>query len=146
MKIFASEKEMYAFKRACADDGFGGVGRDLGISASTIHKIFKSGMDAEVRAVNIRNRVLEYITPYLSLADQKAKAQAEINKPPVDELGISLVPSSYDSDEPMKVDTSSIRREYTGLINRYLGEFSERQLAEVLYRCANIRSASTPVA
>ena len=139
MKIFATEKEMYAFKRACVDLGFGGVGRDIGLSSSTIHKIFKAGMQAEVRAVNIRQRVLDEIAGYLPLADQKAIAAKPA--PPVNELGMARNPPSFDRPT-VEVDKKSFIRQG---IDFYLDEFDDRQLAKALCFCTEIRAESSTI-
>lgn len=127
MRVFATEQELQAYKFACIDLGFGGVGRDAGFSSSTAYRIYKAGMDADVRLANIRERVLDVIRDYPR--SKKAPKQTDVLK---DDLGIAGI-AKYDSEK-----VKDRAEKMTDLICDYLSGMNTEQLGKMLKLCIEV--------
>ena len=126
MRVFATEQELQAYKFACIDLGFGGVGRDAGFSSSTAYRIYKAGMDADVRLANIRERVLDVIRDYPRSAKKSAAAVDTAER---DDLGIVGV---------AKYDHKDRAEKMTDLIQDYLSGMNTEQLGKMLKLCIEV--------
>lgn len=129
MRVFANESELQAYKFACIDLGFGGVGRDAGFSSSTAYRIYKAGMDADVRLANVRERVLDVIRDYPRSAKKSAAAVDTAEK---DDLGICGV-AKYDSEK-----VKNRAEKMTDLICDYLSGMNTEQLGKMLKLCIEV--------
>ena len=126
MRVFATEQELQAYKFACIDLGFGGVGRDAGFSSSTAYRIYKAGMDADVRLANVRERVLDVIRDYPRSAKKSAAAVDTAEK---DDLGICGI---------AKYDHKDRAEKMTDLICDYLSGMNTEQLGKMLKLCIEV--------